>query len=148
MQTFDTKMTWQFHDDFEKFCTYIDSGVQKICPIVPCFLRLELENFSFSPKIISQAQKMFYFHSKHNFLNSDVIFDSNHQLNFSIKSSCSTKIYEVSITYPEHSISVSDCVNQIEYWCTCKHFVYFRTSNRNSKHCKHIIYSILNLINN
>lgn len=140
-------MTWPFHDDFEIFCRYLDTDGQKICPKIPCFIQLLLEDFSFLPKTMSEALKMYHFHFKHRFLYCDVILHSTCLLEFSIKSSCFTKIYKVSIKYPTNSISNPYCVNQIEYWCTCKHFVYFRNSTSNLKHCKHIIYCILNLIN-
>ena len=140
-------MTWPLHHDFEIFSRYLDTDVKKTCPKIQCFTQLSLENFSFLPKTKYQAQKMYYFHFRHRFFYSDVILHSSSILEFSIKSSCLTRIYKVSIKYPSNSISLPDCINQIQYSCTCKHFVYFRNSNCNSKHCKHIIYCILNLIN-
>ena len=137
-------MTWPLHDHFELFCRYLDTDVQKICPKIPCFTQLLLENFSFLPKPRSQALKMYYFHFRHRFFYCDVILHSSSLLEFSIQSSCLTQNYKVSIKYPSKSICSPD---QIQYWCTCKHFVYFRNSNFNSKHCKHIIYCIINLTN-
>ena len=140
-------MTWPCHHDFEIFSEYLDIHENIFCPNVPSFSQLSLNSFSFSNRTTNQAFLMYYFHPKLKFFNAHGTLDSCNLLKFFIKSSCLTKIYNVTIKFPFQRFSISDYVKEIEYACTCKHYIYFPKSNSISKHCKHIIYCLINLIN-